>query len=188
MTTSTTGPDAATTIAKPARRRASQASTAAPTPASSKSDTVIKLLLRAKGATPVELIAATDWQPHSVRAFLSGLRNKRRVIVREPRKSGDAAYRIVVADPIAGGNPNLPLISCVAALAGISRSNAMAAYRATQRRDLLGRHQDRCRSCRLAGPLRCGPERGWCAAGTGRPTRCSSPRPGSSSTSEPLRR
>ena len=68
-----------------------------PTPPS-KSDAVIKLLLRAKGATPVELIAATDWQAHSVRAFLSGLRKKGRVIVREPRKSGEAAYRIVVAD------------------------------------------------------------------------------------------
>jgi hypothetical protein len=67
---------------------------AAPT----KSDTVIKLLLRAKGATPVELIAATDWQPHSVRAFLSGLRKKGRAIVREPRKNGDAAYCIVVAE------------------------------------------------------------------------------------------
>lgn len=62
----------------------------------SKSATVIKLLLRARGATPVELGAATDWQAHSVRAFLSGLRKQGRVIVREARKSGEFAYRITV--------------------------------------------------------------------------------------------
>ncbi len=66
----------------------------------SKSDTVIKLLLRAKGATLPELIAATDWQAHSVRAFLSGLRKKARTITREARKNGEFAYRIVeVAEP-----------------------------------------------------------------------------------------
>nr|WP_295662222.1 DUF3489 domain-containing protein [Polymorphobacter sp.] len=61
----------------------------------SKSDNVLKLLLRTKGATPVELIAATGWQPHSMRAFLSGLRKKGRTIVREERKGGGYAYRIV---------------------------------------------------------------------------------------------
>ena len=60
----------------------------------SKSATVIKLLLRARGATPVELSAATAWQAHSVRAFLSGLRKQGRVIVRDARKSGELAYRI----------------------------------------------------------------------------------------------
>lgn len=88
-------------VAKPpraARTKATPAPTSMPTSASattSKSDTVIKLLLRAKGATPTELIAATDWQPHSVRAFLSGLRKKGRVIAREARKNGEFAYRIV---------------------------------------------------------------------------------------------
>ena len=71
-------------------------SSAAPT---SKSDMVIKLLTRAKGATPIELITATDWQPHSVRAFLSGLRKKGLTIVREARKNGDSAYRIVAGQP-----------------------------------------------------------------------------------------
>ena len=98
-----------TTSAKPTRARRATATVIAPTPApvvppavpaakpTSKSDTVIKLLLRAKGATPTELIAATDWQPHSLRAFLSGLRKKGRSIVREERKGGGFAYRIVVA-------------------------------------------------------------------------------------------
>ena len=44
---------------------------------------------RAKGATPIELITATDGQPHSVRAFLSGLRKRGRTVVREARKVGD---------------------------------------------------------------------------------------------------
>ena len=85
------------TLASP--RRAKARSTAPVPPAASKSDTVIKLLLRAKGATALELIAATDWQAHSVRAFLSGMRKKGRAIVRETRKSGELAYRIVSAGP-----------------------------------------------------------------------------------------
>ena len=64
------------------------------------SDVMIRLLLRAKGATSAELIAATGWQPHSIRAFLSGLRKKGRVLVREARKNGEFSYRIEAA-PIA---------------------------------------------------------------------------------------
>ena len=86
---------------KPARARRTKAAVAAPpslaAKAPTKSDTVIKLLLRAKGATPMELIAATDWRPHSLRAFLSGLRKKGRDVVREERKGGGYAYRIVAA-------------------------------------------------------------------------------------------
>jgi len=99
--------------AKPRTRAAktATAATTAPTPtvatkpasltmsaSLTKSDTVIKLLLRVKGATAMELIAATDWQAHSVRAFLSGLRKKGRLIVRGPRKSGEAAYHIVAVE------------------------------------------------------------------------------------------
>lgn len=87
---------------KPTRARHAMAVTV-PTPVpitASKSDTVIKLLQRAKGATPVELVAATEWQPHSVRAYLSGLRKKGRVLVREARKSGEFAYRIVATKPV----------------------------------------------------------------------------------------
>ena len=113
--------DATTTQpAKPTRaHRSMPTASAVPTPASAtsptasaakpatKSDTVIKLLLRGKGATPTELIAATDWQPHSLRAFLSGLRKKGRVIVREARKGGGFAYRIVVAATEAVATPDV---------------------------------------------------------------------------------
>ena len=59
-----------------------------------KSVLVTKLLRRGKGATLAELQDATAWQPHSVRAFLSGLRKKGEVLVKEQRKSGDTAYRM----------------------------------------------------------------------------------------------
>lgn len=77
------------------RKRAAQ--TATPAAAPTKTASVIKLLLRARGATSLELIAATDWQPHSVRAFLSGLRKRDRLLVREQRKSGEFAYRLTPA-------------------------------------------------------------------------------------------
>jgi hypothetical protein len=38
---------------------------------------VIVLLRRAEGATITELTKATDWQPHSVRGFISGTLGKR---------------------------------------------------------------------------------------------------------------
>jgi len=71
-------------------------------PEPSKSDTVKKLLSRKTGATIEELEAATNWQPHSVRAFLSGLRKKGATIAREERRGGAKAYRIVKAAEAAG--------------------------------------------------------------------------------------
>lgn len=71
-------------------------------PEPSKSDTVKKLLSRKTGATIEELGAATSWQPHSVRAFLSGLRKKGGTIAREERRNGGKAYRIVKAAEAAG--------------------------------------------------------------------------------------
>lgn len=63
-------------------------------PAQPKTVAVTKLLRRGKGATLAELQEATAWQPHSVRAFLSGLRKKGEVLIKEQRKSGETAYRI----------------------------------------------------------------------------------------------
>ena len=76
-------------VCKPAETRGG--STAQP-----KSVLVVKLLRRGKGATLAELQDATAWQAHSVRAFLSGLRKKGQVLVKEQRKSGDTAYRLAV--------------------------------------------------------------------------------------------
>ncbi len=63
-----------------------------------KSAAVIKLLGRARGATVAEMQAATSWQPHSVRAYLSGPRKAGRTLGKEERKSGETSYRLV-AEP-----------------------------------------------------------------------------------------
>jgi hypothetical protein len=65
-------------------------------PAPSKAATVEKLLARPRGATTAEMMVATTWQNHSVRAFLSGIRKKGRIPVKEPRKTGEVAYRLAV--------------------------------------------------------------------------------------------
>lgn len=65
-----------------------------------KADAVNRLLRRAKGATITDIMSATSWQPHSVRAFMSGLRKKGTEILRDQRKSGEAAYRIAKTDGV----------------------------------------------------------------------------------------
>lgn len=54
---------------------------------------VLALMGRDQGATLDELTAATDWQPHSARAALTGLRKKGHAIDRSKR-DGVTCYRI----------------------------------------------------------------------------------------------
>jgi hypothetical protein len=61
-----------------------------------KSAAVIALLRRDNGATLAELIAATDWLPHTTRAALTGLRKKGHVIERTKR-GDETCYRISTA-------------------------------------------------------------------------------------------
>lgn len=58
---------------------------------------VTKILSREKGATLLEMSKATGWQPHSCRAFLTGLR-KKGTILKEQRSDGSLAYR---TEPVA---------------------------------------------------------------------------------------
>lgn len=67
--------------------------TAKPKP-HTKSDTVIALLDRAKGASLNEICKATNWQPHSTRAFLTGLRKKGFELIREQSGGEGISYRI----------------------------------------------------------------------------------------------
>ncbi len=60
-----------------------------------KSDKVIALLGRAKGASLDEICKATNWQPHSARAFLTGLRKKGLVLVREQDAGEGTVYRMI---------------------------------------------------------------------------------------------
>jgi DNA-binding IclR family transcriptional regulator len=50
-----------------------------------KSALVLALLQREQGATLAELVEATDWQPHTTRAMLTGLRRKGHMIERRKR-------------------------------------------------------------------------------------------------------
>ena len=62
-------------------------------PKPTKAAMITKVLSREKGATVLEMVKATGWQPHSCRAFLTGLR-KKSVILKEQRPDGKLAYRI----------------------------------------------------------------------------------------------
>jgi|GEM_PF-1087633 len=59
-----------------------------------KAEIVGKLLSSAKGASLGEIAQATGWQPHSCRAFLTGLRKKGHDIIRAKRKDDTTYYRI----------------------------------------------------------------------------------------------
>lgn len=57
----------------------------APPPRGTKIAHVIALLEREEGATLDELTTATSWQPHSIRAALTGLKKKGHVIEKSKR-------------------------------------------------------------------------------------------------------
>ena len=57
-----------------------------------KADTILDLLQRPAGASIAELTEATGWQPHSVRAALTGLRKKGRGVVRAKDDQGVTRY------------------------------------------------------------------------------------------------
>lgn len=57
-----------------------------------KSKAVEQLLTREGGASLDELTSATAWQPHSCRAFLTGLRKKGWAIERKKRDDGATVW------------------------------------------------------------------------------------------------
>ena len=75
---------------KPKAKRVRQAAR------STKSDLVISLLSRTNGAAASELLSATGWQLHSLRAFISGLRKRGHAILRS-KENGEARY--VISNP-----------------------------------------------------------------------------------------
>ncbi len=64
------------------------------TKGTTKSATVRQLLVRDAGATLDEIIAATSWQPHSCRAFLSGVRKLGDPVIKLERTDGRTAWRV----------------------------------------------------------------------------------------------
>ena len=75
-------------------------------PRSSKADLVRKLLATRHGASLDEMVSATGWQPHSCRAFLTGLRKKGDIVIRAQRKDGASYYRIGKAPVSAAPEPD----------------------------------------------------------------------------------
>jgi DNA-binding IclR family transcriptional regulator len=61
-----------------------------------KLETILELLKRPEGAQLAELEKATGWQPHSVRAALTGLRKRAIAILRE-KQDGITRYRVAAA-------------------------------------------------------------------------------------------
>jgi hypothetical protein len=55
---------------------------------------VTQMLTRGEGASLDELCQVTSWQPHTARAFLTGLRKKGSVIERSKREDGTTFYRL----------------------------------------------------------------------------------------------
>jgi hypothetical protein len=65
-------------------------------PEGSKTEKVLELLKRTGGATLAEIMKVTDWQPHSVRGFISGTLGKKMGLKVESVKGedGERTYRI----------------------------------------------------------------------------------------------
>lgn len=69
----------------------------------SKGDIIVKMLSAAGGATSKEMEDAVNWQPHSVRGFLSTLRSKGHQIEgKKPSPSEPTVYRIVKKPAVVG--------------------------------------------------------------------------------------
>jgi hypothetical protein len=61
--------------------------------AGSKQAIIVDLMMRPKGATLDELIAATDWLPHTTRAALTGLRHRGYIVERTRGEDKITRYR-----------------------------------------------------------------------------------------------
>src|SRR5205823_4852291 len=75
-------------------------SASSPKPRSSKQAEVIALLRRPEGATIADVVAATGWQPHTVRGLFSGtLKKKLGLTLGSEREENGRTYHIVEAGP-----------------------------------------------------------------------------------------
>ncbi|MEQ8229331.1 MAG: DUF3489 domain-containing protein [Rhodospirillales bacterium] len=64
-----------------------------------KPQTILKLIKRSKGASLGALEKATGWQPHSVRAAMTGLRKAGHTIERSKDAKGVTVYRLTQEAP-----------------------------------------------------------------------------------------
>lgn len=83
--------------------------TAEPTTKRETKAALVERLLKARnGATLAQLVEATGWQPHTSRAFLTGLRKKGHNLIKDQRKDGTASYRIGNAKSARANEPQEP--------------------------------------------------------------------------------
>lgn len=61
-----------------------------------KASLVLQLLQRPEGATIVQIVAATDWLPHTTRSALTGLKKKGYEITSEKAEGQERVYRVAV--------------------------------------------------------------------------------------------
>jgi len=72
---------------------------ATPKPPASKSDLILRALDRKAGTSMDELCKLTNWQPHSVRGFLSGTARKKLGLEVARRKDGKGVSRYFILKP-----------------------------------------------------------------------------------------
>lgn len=83
------------TAAKSATRPRKAAKAAPAASGGTKLEAIAKLMRRPKGATIADMMAATDWQAHSVRGAISGALKKKQSLTITSEKVGEARiYRI----------------------------------------------------------------------------------------------
>ena len=78
---------------KTTTRRARKDPAAAPSRAATKLDQLAAMLARRKGASIAEMMAATGWQPHSVRGALAGALKRRGLAITSEKIGGVRRYR-----------------------------------------------------------------------------------------------
>jgi uncharacterized protein DUF3489 len=86
------------TKAKPGKKagRAKEAAAKPKADRANKKAEVIAMMKRAKGATLAEIMKATDWQPHTVRGFVSILGSKGGETIESSKNAaGERTYKIV---------------------------------------------------------------------------------------------
>jgi hypothetical protein len=80
--------------AKAGKKATKQGRKATAQRAESKGAKILDMIGRAKGATLAEIMKATDWQPHSVRGFISTAGKKHGVKIESMKnEAGDRVYR-----------------------------------------------------------------------------------------------
>lgn len=66
-----------------------------PSKPNSKASLVLQLLERPEGATVTQLVAATNWLPHTTRAALTGLKKKGHDVTSSKVDGEERVYRVV---------------------------------------------------------------------------------------------